>query len=371
MSKDQGGWDYDDFDGVAEKKNRRQRWRRISLAIMLISFCILVLLGYHNHTQAEQDPKFCLNCHVMRDTYISWQQSSHSKVDCLKCHKDVSIAGYLYKQFMGVDQLNQVKVTIDDSTCQKCHTDARVVTPPTDLIVPHNLHMQMGLSCTQCHQTVTHGKIINSSPSVTQTMNSTQSGDKLIDPNRIPMSACMKCHNGAMATNACNACHDDKIPPSSHTSSNFAANHGYVALNNVASCNNCHQYDTALQVQYKPEGQGWTEVQNFARKTEFCLDCHRKRPASHGSFYTVSHGPAATADINRCLTCHNQNDNTKLTEKPATSITCAQCHYNQHPANFLQVHPTQVNKDNQSKCFGCHDASSCNDCHNKTFRAKQ
>ncbi len=366
---DQGGWDYGSRD--QGRQTRRKRWRRTALISMLLSFGILVLLGFYNHNKALQDSRFCANCHEMQDSYSAWESASHSKVPCLDCHKDVSIAGNLYKQFMGVNRVKELKVTVNDDPCTKCHTDARVITPPQGLLIPHNLHVQMGLSCTQCHRTVTHGvlvkTVVNTAPGQAGPL---LQGENLFDPNRIPMSGCMKCHNGAKATSACNACHEDKDPPASHKSKDFTVNHGFLAVDNVAACNKCHQYDTTLQMQYKPKDKSWNEVQSFARKTDFCIDCHRTRPQTHGALYTVKHGPAAKQDVNRCLTCHNQDEKGKVPEKPATQVTCAQCHYNQHPADFLQMHPTQLDKNNQSKCFTCHDAGSCNDCHNKTFRAK-
>jgi len=337
---------------------------------MLGSFCLLILLAYNNHQKAVQDPKFCLSCHEMEPTYKAWEATSHSKIDCLECHKNVSIAGFLYKQALGVNRVKEIKVEVDDSACSKCHTDARVITPPMDLLIPHNLHVQMGLSCTQCHRTVTHGSVVktvtNTAPGQAGPL---LEGENLFDPNRIPMSGCMKCHNGAKATRACNACHADKDPPATHKGGNFKVNHGYAAMDDITACNKCHQYDATQQLQYVPKDKGWTEVQSFARKTDFCLECHRNRPQGHQNLFTVNHGPAAKQDPNRCLTCHNQDEKGKVPEKAVTSVTCAQCHYNQHPADFLKLHPRQIDKNNQSRCFSCHDASSCNNCHNKTFRS--
>ncbi len=369
-SQNQGGWDYG--SGEQTHTSRKQKWRRLSFMLMLVSLFGLILVGTFNHKQEAAKPEFCNRCHEMNNAYTAWQSTSHSKVDCLVCHKDVSIARVLYTQKIGVNRVGQKEVLVDDSACRNCHTDARVITPPTDLLVPHNLHLQKGVACTECHKTVTHGVAVKPENNAAKTgIVPAVQGEQLFDPNRIPMAECMKCHNGSMATAACNACHADKDPPASHKAKDFTANHGYSALDDVAQCNKCHQYNTTLQVQYKPQGKGWNEVQAFARKTDFCLTCHQTRPSSHAKLFTVNHGPAAKQDPNRCLTCHNQDDKGKVNEKAVTNITCAQCHYNQHPADFLTEHAKQLDKSNQSRCFTCHDAASCNDCHNKTFRAKR
>jgi nitrate/TMAO reductase-like tetraheme cytochrome c subunit len=368
-SKNQGGWEYD--SGERDKASRKQRWRRLSLIVMLISLFGLILIATFNHKQEIEKPGFCNRCHEMNEAYTAWQSASHSKVDCSVCHKDFSIGRALYAQKMGIDRIGKKEIVIDDKACKSCHSDARVITPPMDLLVPHNLHVQKGLSCTECHKAVTHGVLAKTDSSTGKggVVPAVQ-GEQLFDPNRIPMNECMKCHNGAMATRSCNACHADKEPPATHKATSFKSEHGFSALNDITQCNKCHQYDTTLQVQYKPQGKGWNEIQSFARKTDFCTSCHQARPQGHANLFTVNHGPAAKQDPNRCLTCHNQDDKGKVSEKPVTSVTCAQCHYNQHPADFQKLHPKQLDKSNQSKCFGCHDASSCNDCHNKTFRSK-
>ncbi|MDA8441436.1 MAG: NapC/NirT family cytochrome c [Peptococcaceae bacterium] len=368
---DQGQWDYTADGGEGGKQRRKRRSKRVGLLILCLVVCGILLTGIYKYNAASHNPEFCVSCHEMQASYDAWKTTSHSRANCVDCHTNISLANFAYKHFMGVNRVNTLQVSVADTSCLKCHSDARVITPPQDLLVPHNLHVQMGLSCTQCHRTVAHGQVVKAvTVNLPGQSGPLLQGENLFDPNRIPMDGCMKCHNGSMATSNCNACHADKTPPASHKTANFATAHGYVALGNVAACNSCHQYDASLQLQYKPQGNGWTDVQSFARKTDFCVECHSKRPSTHRSFYTVSHGPAATANINACLTCHNYDEKGKVPEKPASSVTCAQCHYNQHPTDWLQIHPKQVNKDNQAKCFACHDASSCNDCHNKTFRAR-
>lgn len=364
-----GEWEYSDG---GFHKNSRRSLRRISLVVMILSLLALILLGTYNHRKAAADPKFCANCHEMKPSYEAWQTTAHSKVDCLQCHKDVSIFNNLYKHVIGVNRTRTMKVTVDDSSCKSCHSDARVITPPQSLLVPHTLHLQMGLDCTQCHRTVAHGNIVktvsNAAPGQT---GSALTGDNLFDPTRIPMSGCMTCHNGTKATQACNACHQDKDPPSTHRQADFGTEHGYIAAQNPSACNSCHQYDVPLQAKFKQTGNKWQDTWTLARTTDFCSGCHQKRPVGHRTLYTVNHVQTASQDVDRCLTCHNWDEKGRVTAKPATTVICVQCHYNQHPANFQQIHPKLVDKSTESKCFTCHDASSCNNCHNRTFRARQ
>ena len=370
MKNDQEGWDFD-LESSA-KPRRTRRWLKIGLAVLTVCVLLIGFGGVFKYNKSLQDPKFCASCHEMQESVTAWTSASHSKTNCLVCHEDISVASMFYTQKLGINRVKELKVVVADEVCSNCHAAERIITPPMDLIIPHNLHVQKGLSCTKCHRTAAHGNIVKTVVVTTAGQSGpTLKGDNLFDANRIPMSGCMTCHNGSKASRACDACHLGKEPPATHTNFDFKANHGYSAVQDVKACNKCHQYDTTLQLQYQPTTKGWTEVQSFARKTDFCVTCHQARPNGHKDLFTVNHGPAAKDNLNRCLTCHNQDDKGKVAEKAVTNVTCAQCHYNQHPADFQKLHPQQLDKNNQGKCFTCHDASSCNDCHNKTFRAKK
>ena len=138
-SQNQGGWDYD--SGERAQTSRKQKWRRLSLIVMLLSLFGLIVIGTFNHKREAAKPDFCNRCHEMSSAYTAWQSASHSKVDCQVCHKDVSIAWVLYVQKMGINQLGQKEVSVDDKACRICHSDARVITPPMDLLVPMNEYL--------------------------------------------------------------------------------------------------------------------------------------------------------------------------------------------------------------------------------------
>ena len=63
-----------------------KQWNAISLGVLvgLGSFTFVYAKGY---SYLLNDPRTCVNCHVMRDEYDAWQSSSHHTVAvCNDCH---------------------------------------------------------------------------------------------------------------------------------------------------------------------------------------------------------------------------------------------------------------------------------------------
>ena len=123
---------------------------------------------------ASDDPKACINCHVMNSMYASWQRGSHAKVaDCNDCHvpHDSLVRKYWFKANDGLRHSTiftlrkepQVMRPIPESrkviqeNCVRCHA-------PTMSTVkfPHDSDRW----CTDCHRSTPHGSVhsISSAP---------------------------------------------------------------------------------------------------------------------------------------------------------------------------------------------------------------
>jgi cytochrome c nitrite reductase small subunit len=152
-------------------KNIRQPYRTIGHG--LLGCCVgggLYLATISNAASyLSDDPKACINCHVMEPEYASWQHSSHARVaTCNDCHvpHDSTINKYWFKAKDGLrhsylyttGQERQVIQAIDESkkviqaNCLRCHGDlvAEARTP-----MGHTL----ARSCTDCHREVPHGRV--------------------------------------------------------------------------------------------------------------------------------------------------------------------------------------------------------------------
>ena len=63
------------------------------LALACVAFGVVLGLGLYTFWYARgasyfsADPKACVNCHVMREQYDSWQKASHhAHATCVDCH---------------------------------------------------------------------------------------------------------------------------------------------------------------------------------------------------------------------------------------------------------------------------------------------
>lgn len=117
----------------------------------------------------SDDPKACINCHIMTPQYATWQHSSHARVaTCNDCHvpHDSLISKYYFKAKDGMRHSvlftlrrePQVIQAIPESrrviqeNCLRCH--ARVVED-----VSRSAHTDRDRSCTDCHREVPHGRV--------------------------------------------------------------------------------------------------------------------------------------------------------------------------------------------------------------------
>ncbi len=161
------------------------------LIVLFIVFAGLALIMSDNgYDRRVNDPKLCQNCHQMKSFIISWNDSSHSKIGCLTCHGQVALGGYIYRERVGAVTAVVNKDFIPDEVCRSCHSKQRRITPPGGLIIPHNLHSQKGVDCIDCHVTAGHYRSL-ATP----------------NDNRVRMSQCLRCHNGAKASKTCATCH--------------------------------------------------------------------------------------------------------------------------------------------------------------------
>lgn len=117
----------------------------------------------------SDDPKACINCHIMRPQYATWQHSSHARAaSCNDCHvpHDSTFKKYWFKANDGLRHSllftlrkeRQVIQAIPESqhviqaNCVRCHTT--VVEDVADKV-----HSASDRSCIECHREVPHGRV--------------------------------------------------------------------------------------------------------------------------------------------------------------------------------------------------------------------
>jgi cytochrome c nitrite reductase small subunit len=150
--------------------------KRFLLGLALTGVIGLFLgLGTYTFTYAHglsyfsNDPKACMNCHVMREHFDGWQKSPHHAVaTCNDCHtpknfvlKYLSKAengywhskGFTLQDFHEPIMIRPKNVAVLQDNCVACHQQI------VDGINTHPGDPQKMLDCLHCHRDVGHGPV--------------------------------------------------------------------------------------------------------------------------------------------------------------------------------------------------------------------
>ena len=146
-----------------------KRFTQSASPALAVSALIGVLLGaggytvYYSEAAAylSDDPRSCVNCHVMREHYDGWQKASHHAVaTCNDCHipqsflrKYVAKAengvrhskGFTFQDFHEPIRIRPGNRAIVNENCLKCHGAIVSEIAQTDM------------DCVRCHDAVGHG----------------------------------------------------------------------------------------------------------------------------------------------------------------------------------------------------------------------
>jgi cytochrome c nitrite reductase small subunit len=115
----------------------------------------------------SDDPKACMNCHIMRESYEAWSKSSHHAVaTCNDCHtphdtipKYLAKArngfwhskGFTLNDFHEPIRIHPENARILNHNCVTCHAEL------TSQISPHAHGSAETMDCVHCHRGVGHG----------------------------------------------------------------------------------------------------------------------------------------------------------------------------------------------------------------------
>ena len=115
----------------------------------------------------SNDPRACVNCHIMREQYDGWQKGSHHGVaTCNDCHVPHTFfakwftkasngyhhsEGFTLQNFHEPIRIKPASSKILNSNCLYCHKDF-----VHDIAVADAPQMK-NISCVHCHDNVGHG----------------------------------------------------------------------------------------------------------------------------------------------------------------------------------------------------------------------
>ena len=146
------------------------KWLALSLALLLGlmvgvgSFTFLYGQGF---SYFSTDPRACVNCHIMRPQYDSWQKASHhTAAKCIDCHLPHDFVGkyiakadngyrhswaFTFQDFHEPIQITPRNARILQNNCLACHGE--LVHP----LLGSGKTGASNVSCVHCHADVGHG----------------------------------------------------------------------------------------------------------------------------------------------------------------------------------------------------------------------
>lgn len=166
-------------------KNSRTK-KRYRFIITVLLGLIIGLIGFilyisKAHSYLSDDPKACINCHIMAPEYATWSHSSHGRnTVCNDCHvpHDNFVRKYYFKAMDGlrhatifswraepqVIRMLKPGETVVQENCIRCHDQLNSVVS-TAVTAKQALHGE-GKLCWDCHTDVPHGtkRGLNSAP---------------------------------------------------------------------------------------------------------------------------------------------------------------------------------------------------------------
>lgn len=344
---------------------------RLKLIILISGFILVFGSLTVGGVAFTMRSSFCSSCHEMLPEYRTWQASAHSNIGCVDCHIEPGITNLIKDKVGAVVQVYKHVTKSYDSpiefpwdhkeipnvVCLKCHSANRQYSLAGDIVVPHEKHIANHVECVECHKGVSHGLVAEREVSKASTIpfdqwtvsvGSEQMAPKFSKPK---METCVQCHLKKGVSTSCTKCHKEMSVPASHKDQTaWKVSHGVTARTDVNACDKCHSYGFTKPVEGKQ-----LSVNQYARTNEFCLDCHTKRPANHGSkedeSWISGHKSVANAKgINNCLACHDLKEAQKPVEaKPAEGE--AEDKHGENKASD-QSRDQLVNKVYCSQCHG-------------------
>jgi len=188
---------------LEEPKKERISPRKARIILVVLAFVVLGgggFLGWKLWDYKENNPKFCVTCHLMTPAYAAWEESEHAAVNCHECHhlslidQNRLLISFIFKRPESVPTRHG-KTIVPWNFCNECHWEKNEKFPKAPKITGSTIHsrhfFEQQIECTQCHGYQVH---------------------KFTPEPRF----CVKCHKGkevhgaGMEELACLNCHTDR-----------------------------------------------------------------------------------------------------------------------------------------------------------------
>ena len=156
-------------------------------------------------------PTFCNSCHIMNRYYDSWETSTHNEVNCLACHLQPGLTGYVKGKINGLAQAvdcmvgrigTKANATVADASCMRpeCHTIEELESKNIDhngIKFTHKGHIAkviggIEVSCGTCHNHFEGDEHFNVNNEVCFTCHFLKASE---NEQKLVQTICLGCHD--------------------------------------------------------------------------------------------------------------------------------------------------------------------------------
>lgn len=284
------------------------------------------IVAYRFYDFTQNNPRFCISCHLMKPAFEAWQKSEHAGVNCHECHhltipeQNKLLVSFVLHRPTSVPERHG-KVIVPWRYCMQCHWDKDERFKKAPQINKSNLHAKHvfmeQIECSKCHGYIVH---------------------KFTPEERF----CMKCHQGkevhgtGMEALACLNCHTDRTKDLKPGRKKCLFCHGGEDVRRELIA------DASLDVKhYQPTKETIRravkiDVPADAPMQFYCYTCHKPHAK-------------VRPDWGNCLSCHhNVPDMGKHNlHIKVVGMQCKEC----HKPHVWRVTPESAKKG----CVKCHE----------------
>ncbi|GAB4416734.1 MAG: hypothetical protein OHK0032_12750 [Thermodesulfovibrionales bacterium] len=300
--------------------------------IIIAALMIIIVIGggviafkFYDFTQ--NNPNFCVSCHLMKPAFEAWQKSEHQNINCHECHhlsipeQNRLLVSFVLHRPTAVPERHG-KIIVPWKYCIRCHWEGDQRYPKAEKINRSSLHAKHvfieQIECSKCHGYVVH---------------------KFLPEERF----CVKCHQGkvvhgaGMEELACLNCHTDRTKDLRPERKKCLFCHGTDKDRKELLA------DKTIDVRYFTPGPKVIEkatkinVPADAPMQFYCYTCHKPHTK-------------VRPDWGDCLTrCHNDQLYVGKHELHVKTMgmKCVEC----HKPHAWRVSEAQAKKD----CVKCHE----------------
>lgn len=152
-------------------------WKFTAMFITAIISGLIIFIIYISGAPSyiSDNPKTCINCHVMFPQYATWQHSSHyHTATCNDCHvpHDNFVNKYFFKAGDGmrhaaiftmrnepqVIQIREAGINVVQQNCIRCHRDLVEMVSAVE-VTGENSGEGKRKRCSDCHRETPHGTV--------------------------------------------------------------------------------------------------------------------------------------------------------------------------------------------------------------------